>query len=68
MSLINDTKERTLVSFADNKSYTNMYGYLINDVQFHFKLPSTLVYNGQNLNSQLDLKRYFYTAEIILEF
>jgi hypothetical protein len=45
MSLINDTKERTLVSFADNKSYTNIYGYLINDVQFPFNLPSKLVSN-----------------------
>ena len=45
MSLINDIKERTPVSFADNKAYMNMYGYIVNDVQFHLELPFKLISN-----------------------
>ena len=45
MSLINDIKERIPVSFAGNKSYMNMHGYIIYDVQFHFELPFKLVSN-----------------------
>jgi hypothetical protein len=45
MSLINDTKERIPVSFADNKSHMNICGYIINDIQFHFELPFKLVSN-----------------------
>jgi hypothetical protein len=45
MSLINETKERIPVSFADNKAYTNMYGYIVNDVQFHLELPFKLISN-----------------------